>query len=111
MGTTSTAIAVYLAAMCLDPVEDIARDEVDLIEINHFYDGKGNPVFDQIIFYDWSPTQCRFNVRAWRLLKKPGQVPQRNWKTGKYEAVWHDGGLPDWESRTMADAGVLALAR
>jgi hypothetical protein len=92
MATTS-CLLLLLAAPALNPMEDVAWDQVDLVEINHFYDPQGRLVFDQIIFYDWSATQCRFNVRAWRLLKKPAQVPLRNWRTGKYEAVWHDGGV------------------
>ena len=79
--------------MCLDPVEDVAIDRVDLIELNHFYDEQGKHVFDQIIFYDWSPQSGRYHVRAWRLLKKPAQIPSRNWKHGEFVAVWHDGDL------------------
>ena len=28
---------------------------------------------------------------AWRLVKTAAQLPQRNWRDGSYEAVWHDG--------------------
>ena len=89
----ATGLLLLLSVPALNPVEDVAWDRVDLVEINHFYDPQGRLVFDQIIFYDWSDAQCRFNVRAWRLLKKPAQVPQRNWQTGVYQAVWHDGGV------------------
>ena len=68
MGAT-TSFAVWMTAICLNPLEDLARDRVDLIEVNHFYDEQGRLVFDQIIFYDWSPMQCRYQVRDWRLLK------------------------------------------
>ncbi len=91
MGTTSTAVAVIVAAMCHTPTEDIARDRVDLIEINHLYDEQGRLVFDQIIFYDWSPALSRYNVRAWRLLKNPAQIPHRNWRQQRFVTVWHDG--------------------
>jgi hypothetical protein len=30
-------------------------------------------------------------VRAWRLVKNPAQLPQRDWQDGGYVAVWHDG--------------------
>jgi hypothetical protein len=30
-------------------------------------------------------------VRAWRLVKNPAQLPQRDWKDGGYLAVWQDG--------------------
>lgn len=91
MGTTSAAVAIVLASMCHTPNEDIARDRVDLIEINHFYDEQGRLVFDQIIFYDWSPALSRYNVRAWRLLKNPAQIPHRNWRQRHFVTVWHDG--------------------
>ena len=47
-------------------------------------------VFDQVIFYDWCNQQCRYHVRAWRLLKKPAQIPSRNWQHGDFVAIWQD---------------------
>lgn len=91
MSTTTTSIAVLLGSVCLNPVEDVAIDRVDLIELNHFYDEHGKHVFDQIIFYDWSSQSGRYNVRAWRLLKKPAQIPKRDWRRRNFIAVWHDG--------------------
>lgn len=93
MGTITTSLAVMMTAICLNPPEHVASDHVDLIEVNHFYDEHGKLVFDQVIFYDWCPQQCRFNVRAWRLLKNPTQIPVKNWEHGDYVAVWHDGEL------------------
>jgi len=69
----------------------VARETVDLIELNHFYDEHGRLVFDQVIFYDWSVADTRYNVRAWRLVKNPAQLPQRDWKYGGYSAMWQDG--------------------
>ncbi|MFV1967096.1 MAG: hypothetical protein ACC628_16840 [Pirellulaceae bacterium] len=90
MGSTTSVFAWCLAAVCLNPVEKVAVDRVDLIEINHFFDEQGRLVFDQIIFYDWSPSDSRYNVRDWRLLKMPAQVPLRNWRNNDYIAIWHD---------------------
>jgi len=73
------------------PVQKPASDSVDLIEVNHYYDERGRLVFDQVIFYDWCKTQNRYQVRAWRLLKKPSQIPHRNFNSGEYETTWHDG--------------------
>jgi len=81
------------AAAGLTPDEPIATDHVDLIEINHFYDENGKLVFDQLLFYDWSPKDSRFQVRAWRLLKKKSQMPRRDWQRGGYQTTWHDGDL------------------
>lgn len=85
--------AILVSVVCLNPTEDVAVDRVDLIEVNHFYDEQGRLVFDQIIFYDWSPANSRYNVRAWRLLKQPAQIPHRNWQQGNFVAVWHDGSV------------------
>jgi hypothetical protein len=72
---------------------DITVDRVDLIEVNHYYDEQGRHVFDQTIFYDWSAEQSRYNVRAFRMLKSPGQMPHRDWRGGGYVAIWHDGSV------------------
>ena len=66
-------------------------DRCDLMELNHFYDEQGRLVFDQVIFYDWSDDDARHMVRAWRLVKHPSQLPQRDWSGGGYAAVWQDG--------------------
>jgi hypothetical protein len=85
---TITALALSLGIV---PQEEVARETVDLIELNHFYDEHGRLVFDQVIFYDWSAKDARYNVRAWRLVKNPSQLPQRDWHDGGYSAMWHDG--------------------
>jgi hypothetical protein len=82
-----------LASLYLNPIEDVAVDRVDLVELNHFHDEQGKQVFDQIIFYDWSPTRGRYNVLAWRLLKHPAQLPVRDWSTGDYVTVWRDNAI------------------
>ncbi len=87
----ATPLAICLAAVCHNPRQDVAKDRVDLIELNHFYDEKGQLVFDQIIFYDWPPERCRFNVRAWRWLKRPAQTPNPNARQRKFTVVWYDG--------------------
>jgi hypothetical protein len=69
----------------------VARETVDLVEVNHFYDEQGRLVFDQTIFYDWSADNGRHMVRAWRLVKNPAQLPQRDWNDGGYVSIWHDG--------------------
>ena len=58
-----------------NPVEDIAIDRVDLIELNHCYDEHGCLVFEQIIFYEWSPHTSHYNVKDWRSLKVISQLP------------------------------------
>lgn len=45
-------ILLFFAVLCLNPTEHVAVDEVDLIELNHFYDDRGKLVFRQLIFCD-----------------------------------------------------------
>lgn len=92
MGTT-TAILVFLAALGLTPREESTSEQVDLIELNHCYDEHGKLVIEQIIYYDWSYAESRYQVRAWRLLKTPGQIPRRSSSGDGYVAVWQDGNL------------------
>jgi len=86
-----TTVCASVLALGIAPREDVARESVDLIELNHFYDEHGRLVFDQVIFYDWYATESRYNVRAWRLVKNPSQLPQRDWAGGGYSAMWQDG--------------------
>lgn len=83
-------LLVLLLAGATEHCEYIA-ERVDLIEVNHFHDENGKLVFDQVIFYDWSPFEGHFHVRAWRLLKNNEQIPAKNYKTGLYVVIWHDG--------------------
>ena len=88
------ALSATIVVLGITPQEDVARESVDLIEVNHFYDEHGRLVFDQVIFYDWSQDDARYMVRAWRLVKNPAQLPQRDWKGGGgYLVVWQDGEL------------------
>jgi hypothetical protein len=86
----TSALCAIVVVLGISPQEDVARETVDLIEVNHFYDEHGRLVFDQVIFYDWSANDARYMVRAWRLVKNPAQLPQRDWKSGGYVAVWQD---------------------
>jgi len=91
VGTVTATLAAWVSALGMITVDHAVSDTVDLVEVNHFYDDQGRLVFDQIIFYEWSPIQERYNVRAWRLLKTPAQIPQRNWSRDGYVAIWFDG--------------------
>ena len=68
-------------------------DRVDLVEVNHFCDEYGKVIFNQLIFYDWCPETRRYQVRAWKPLRKSYQYPTRNWQKDCYTAVWYDKGI------------------
>ena len=82
---------IALSSVAISPREDVATERVDLIEVNHFYDDQGRLVFDQLLFYDWSHDDARYQLRAWRMVKNSSQLPQRNWQSGGYSSVWQDG--------------------
>ena len=52
------------AAPVVSEAPSITRQQVDLIELNHYIDEDGREVFRQLIFYDWSKSYKRFHVRA-----------------------------------------------
>ena len=79
-----------VASLGACPNQTALIDHVDLVEVNHLYDLQGRLVFNQVIFYDWCPVQCRHQVRAWRLLKTDQQLPRMNWRSGRYETRWRD---------------------
>ena len=86
-------LVIFFSTFCCfhsDPPPVAVTEHVDLIEVNHYFDDGGKPVFDQLIFYNWDESARRYNVVAWRLLKNPNQLPIRNPKNGKYYSAWHD---------------------
>lgn len=72
--------------------EPPAQAEVDLIELNHFLDDTGREVFQQVIFYDWSRHDRQLEVRAWRLIKHPSQLPRRLRDDSGFRVRWQDKG-------------------
>jgi len=78
------------SSLGLQPKEDVKSDNVDLIEVNHYFDANGKHVFDQMIFFDWCNKSRCYQVRAWRLIKKPNQRPTRS-NRKFYQVVWQDG--------------------
>ena len=102
MGTSATAIAVCLVTLGFNPSSEPSEEKVDLVELNHFHDDQGRPVFDQIIFYDWSAAEGRYQVRDWRLLKSIDQIPLHNSRDREFVAVWNDFKAQDTLRSTKA---------
>lgn len=69
------------------PPEDVARDRCDIIELNHYYNGDGHPVFSQWIFWRWEGRA--FRVLAWRMARK-NRLPER--QGDSWRLLWHDEG-------------------
>ena len=73
------------------------EENVDLIELNHFYDIKGGHVYDQVIFYELDPATGKFFVRAWCLTEdnhtagtSENRRPIKNHTNDLYEVYWTD---------------------
>lgn len=97
------------SALALDESSQkrVTTDEVDLVEVNHFYDDQGRLVFDQVIYYNWCYDEHRYQVFDWRLLKGDTQVPLRDWRNGGYVSEWEDfkqgNGLRRVKSRSLRE--------
>lgn len=88
-GVTFSVAALWMI-LGASPSTPVVQDQVDLIEVNHYYDSQGKLIFDQVIFYEWSQASERYHVTAWRLLKSSRQVPRKRWSDGAYVARWLD---------------------
>lgn len=84
-------LSLALAILPAEEFTGVLVDRVDLVEVNHYYDDQARHVFDQVLFYDWSPAAARFRVRDYRLFRSPHQRPQRSASTREYVTLWHEG--------------------
>jgi len=84
---------IALLLLSIVPYQDpnfITRT-TDVVEHNFFYDDNGRLVFEQDIWWDWDPIATRHQVRAWRLVKVPSQVPARQ-PDGLWLTTWEENG-------------------
>lgn len=79
--------AVLLLVLGTVPFYGPVETTVDSIEVNHFFDENGKPIFSQIIL--WEHSEQWVTLIAWRLLKCSRMVPVRRGEF--YEVLWHDG--------------------
>jgi hypothetical protein len=62
-------VAILLLALCGVRPEVVLEDRFDIIELSHYYNDQGEPVFSQYLFRNWVPERGRFEIEAWRLVK------------------------------------------
>lgn len=72
-----------VAIFCLNPVEDVVRDKVDAMEVNHFYNENGTHVHDQVIFWEWG-LDGRWQPRGYRVVRDHHLAPLKDWQRGTY---------------------------
>ena len=56
----------------------VRKEACDMIEVHHMHDANGNPLFDQIIFWDWHSDENRYHVRAWKITQDERPVKHGN---------------------------------
>ena len=81
-------IALLLSASIGLGLETI--DNVDMIELNHFYDQRGCHVYDQVIFWRQDPATKSFEVAAWTMADQTDKYPHRS-NGNVWESKWFDG--------------------
>ncbi|MBN8603318.1 MAG: hypothetical protein J0M26_19940 [Planctomycetes bacterium] len=87
----NAALLLYAAlAITSNGKSPVIREEVDLIEVNHFHDDLGRHVYDQVIFYGWCKSKGDYHVRSWCLLDDPSRWPVKNHKSGYWHVYWYD---------------------
>lgn len=74
----------------LQPFTPVIADRCDLVEVNHLYDEDARHIFTQTIYFDWCDETCRFQVRAWRLVKRQSLMPAKGGDV--FRASWIENG-------------------
>ena len=62
--------------------------KADLVELNHFINPVGRRLYQQVIFYDWSPVRNEYVIRQWRLVRSPSHLPQPTAGGSQYVTRW-----------------------
>jgi len=95
MATVSN-IVLWIVLLCGASVPKghrIIEEQVDMIELNHFFDPQGRHVYDQVIFYHVAPETGKFRVRAWCLIEDRESLsrrPLRDPHTSTARVEWYD---------------------
>lgn len=88
------AVLATSTAKALDAVHPIpVVDQVDVIELNNYYDGDGKLVLTQWCFWEFDPSTADMEVVDWRLVKGPWEA---SWHA--QSETWH---LSFWDGDTL----------
>lgn len=61
-------MAALLLLVALSGDSHEIHDHFDMIEVNHFHNQYGAPVFVQLVLWDWYRTDARFHVQGWLMM-------------------------------------------
>ena len=103
----SAVLSISLSAIVLASNNhyEIVKDEVDIQELNRYYDKSGKLILEQMVYWDYCIEkrlekdrdgftdlyECLDKkVVDWRLLKNKNQIPIKDYKTGKFTARFRD---------------------
>ena len=101
---SASSAGIHLVLPSVHQSPSVTRAEVDLVELNHFLDDNGREVFRQVVFFDWSRRNRQFEVRAWRLVKQPSQLPRQIPGTQAYRVRWRDKSITrEVRAKTMRE--------
>ncbi len=64
------------ACLCVGPEPLVVCDTVDVIELNHLYDGEGREILHQWVFWEWDKHSADYRVVDWRLVKNEREGPK-----------------------------------
>ena len=85
-------MALALLLLSIVPHDGVVEDRVDLIELNHYFDNEGRPVFDQLIFWEWTDRMGgRFICRDFRIVKHHREWPDHQRDRGEWTVVRSEG--------------------
>jgi hypothetical protein len=74
------------ACLCVGPEPLVVCDTVDVIELNHLYDGEGREILHQWVFWEWDKHSADYRVVDWRLVKNEREGPR--FAPGRARWVW-----------------------
>lgn len=83
-------LALAIALSAIIPLDDVIRDECDLIELNHVYDcDRGTKRFTQLIFWEWESERSRYRVVDYKMLSvECGANQSRLWSIERCGQDW-----------------------
>lgn len=105
---------VLLIFLHIERFEPPVVDRVSLIELNHFYSPEAEPVFSQLLFWQFNPHRGRYDLIDWKLSKgkehvikdyRTGRYVLRMWDGDTYREIWAEQYK---ESYTQHDPELLA---
>ena len=71
------------------------KQNCDMMELNHFYDGKCKHIYDQVIYWRRKPENGKYEVRAWALVEDRESIrnrPIKNVNSGLWESYYKRSG-------------------